>query len=134
MSCILLTSKEMTHGHSQSKMNPRLKLQTLQCDPWLTAYRTTQPGVSIEIQPRTSPAVEWLRLCASTAGGVGLIPGQDTKIPHAVYSATPQKNEMQRTIAKMLKLLAMGLGSSAKSTDCGRAGAEAHPDSLSSSG
>ena len=45
-----------------------------------------------------------------------------------------KKNEMQRNIAKMLKFLAMGLGSSAESTDCGRAGAEAHPDSLSSSG
>ena len=64
-----------------------------------------------------------------------MIPGQDTKIPHAVYSATQKKkNEMQRNIAKMLKFLAMGLGSSAESTDCGRAGAEAHPDSLSSSG
>ena len=27
--------------------------------------------------------VQWLRLCASTAGGMGLIPGQGTKIPHA---------------------------------------------------
>ena len=31
----------------------------------------------------TSLAVQWLRLCASTAGGVGSIPGQGTKIPHA---------------------------------------------------
>ena len=27
--------------------------------------------------------VQWLRLHASNAGGVGLIPGQQTKIPHA---------------------------------------------------
>ena len=31
----------------------------------------------------TSLAVQWLRLCASTAGGMGLIPGQGTKILHA---------------------------------------------------
>ena len=28
--------------------------------------------------------VQWLRLWASSAGGVGLIPGQGTKIPHAL--------------------------------------------------
>ena len=27
--------------------------------------------------------VKWLRIHASTAGGVGLIPGQETNIPHA---------------------------------------------------
>ena len=31
----------------------------------------------------TSLVVEWLRLHASTAGGVGLIPGQGTNIPYA---------------------------------------------------
>ena len=31
----------------------------------------------------TSPVVRWLRLCASNAGGVGSIPGQGTKTPHA---------------------------------------------------
>ena len=30
----------------------------------------------------TSLAVQWLRLRASTAGGVGSIPGRGTKIPH----------------------------------------------------
>ena len=31
--------------------------------------------------------VQWLRLCASTAGGMGLIPGQGTmnKIPNAKW-------------------------------------------------
>ena len=33
----------------------------------------------------TSPAVQWLRLRGSTAGGVGLIPGWGTKIPHAPW-------------------------------------------------
>ena len=31
----------------------------------------------------TSLAVQWLGLCASTAGATGSIPGQGTKIPHA---------------------------------------------------
>ena len=30
---------------------------------------------------RTSLAVQWLRLCTSTARGMGLIPGMKTKIP-----------------------------------------------------
>ena len=34
---------------------------------------------------RTSLAVQWLRLCASNTGGVGLIPGQGTKMPHATW-------------------------------------------------
>ena len=32
---------------------------------------------------RTSLAVQWLRLCASTVGGMGSIPSWGTKIPHA---------------------------------------------------
>ena len=34
--------------------------------------------------------VQWLRLCTSTARGVGLILGQETKIPHATQCS--QKN------------------------------------------
>ena len=30
-----------------------------------------------------SLAVQWLGLCASTAGGTGSIPSQGTKVPHA---------------------------------------------------
>ena len=32
----------------------------------------------------TSLAVQWLRLRAPSAGGMGLIPGWGTKIPHAL--------------------------------------------------
>ena len=32
-----------------------------------------------------SPAVQWLRLRTSTAGGKSLIPGQGTKIPHVMW-------------------------------------------------
>ena len=39
----------------------------------------------------TSLAVQWLRLHASTAGGVGLIPGWGTKIPHAMWRKKKKK-------------------------------------------
>ena len=38
---------------------------------------------------RTSLVVQWLRLQASTAGGMGSIPGQGTKIPHAAWHSQP---------------------------------------------
>ena len=39
------------------------------------SVKTNEQGIS--------PVVQWLRLHASNAGGVGSIPGQGTKIPHA---------------------------------------------------
>ena len=38
----------------------------------------------------TSLVVQWLRICASTAGGMGSIPGWGTKIPHAAQSSQKQ--------------------------------------------
>ena len=32
----------------------------------------------------TSLVVQWLKFCVSTAGGMGSIPNQGTKIPHAM--------------------------------------------------
>ena len=57
-----------------------------------------EPGGSASRRPNTchiyslvemtsqgiSLVVQWLRLHASSAGGLGSIPGQGTKIPHAV--------------------------------------------------
>ena len=43
--------------------------------------------------PGTSLAVQWLRLCASNAGGAGSIPGQGTKIPHAAAWPKKQTNK-----------------------------------------
>ena len=41
----------------------------------------------------TSLAIRWLGLHMSTAGGTGLIPGQESKIPQAQWCAPPpQKN------------------------------------------
>ena len=42
----------------------------------------------------TSLAVQWLRLRASTAGGVGSIPGWGTRIPHA--SQCSQKTKQNK--------------------------------------
>ena len=40
--------------------------------------------------------VQLLRLCASTAGGTGSIPGQGAKIPHAVWHG--QENILKNEI------------------------------------
>ena len=43
-----------------------------------------------------SLVVQWLRLRVSTAGGVGSIPGQGTKIPH-ICLAVGQKEKKKKT-------------------------------------
>ena len=42
---------------------------------------------------RTSLVVQWLRLCASSAGIMGLIPSQRTKILHAEQHGQKGKNK-----------------------------------------
>ena len=42
---------------------------------------------------RTSLGVQRLRLCASNAGDAGSIPGQGTKIPHAVWCGQKKKKK-----------------------------------------
>ena len=49
----------------------------------LMAFKVVKPG--------TSPAVQWLRLCTSTAGGTGSIPGWGTKILHAARCGCNKK-------------------------------------------
>ena len=44
----------------------------------------------------TSLAVQWLRLCASAAGGVGLIPGRGTEILRAAQHGQKIKKERKR--------------------------------------
>ena len=41
-----------------------------------------------------SPAVQWLRLHASTAGSMGSIPGWGTKISHATWHGQKEKNSI----------------------------------------
>ena len=40
----------------------------------------------------TSLAVQWLKLCTSSVGGIGSIPGQRTKIPHATWCSQKKKS------------------------------------------
>ena len=44
----------------------------------------------------TSLAVQQLRFHASTAGGMGLIPGQGTKFPNAAQCGPPQKKRKKK--------------------------------------
>ena len=37
--------------------------------------------------------VQWLGLCASSAGGMGSIPGWGTKIPHATWHGQKTKKQ-----------------------------------------
>ena len=43
--------------------------------------------------PGNSLAGQWLRLSASTAGGEGLIPSQEAKIPHAMWPGSLKMRE-----------------------------------------
>ena len=40
--------------------------------------------------------VQWLRLCTSHAVGVGLIPGQGTRVPHAEWYYQKKKKKKSR--------------------------------------
>ena len=44
----------------------------------------------------TSLAVQWLRLCVSTAGGMGSIPGWGPKIPHAAQRGQRKKKTKKK--------------------------------------
>ena len=48
---------------------------------------------------------QWLRLCTSTSRGVGSIPGQVAKIPHAVRCSQKFKNnnKMKRKMESLLR-------------------------------
>ena len=45
----------------------------------------------------TSLAVQWLGLCASTAGGTGSIPGQGTKIAHSAWRGQKKKRKKKKS-------------------------------------
>ena len=61
---------------------------------------TSHPAPAQETPLGTSQAVQWLRLHASNAGGMGLIPGQGTKIPHA--TGWGQKIKLKKKIGKLV--------------------------------
>ena len=43
-----------------------------------------------------SQVVQWLRVCTSTAGGMGLIPGWGTRILYTVWLGKKQKKEIKK--------------------------------------
>ena len=47
----------------------------------------------LNIEPGTFLVVQWLRLRVPTVGGMGLIPGQGTKILHAVQHGQKTYNK-----------------------------------------
>ena len=47
-------------------------------------------------QDGTSLAVQWLRLCTPNTGGMGLILGQGTKIPHATWCGLKKKKRYHK--------------------------------------
>ena len=53
---------------------------------------------------KTSEAVQWLRLCASTTGGTGSIPGWGTKAPHAAGRPKEKKQKLFSPIFLILFL------------------------------
>ena len=46
----------------------------------------------------TLPAVQWLRFCASTAGGTGSIPGQGSCACHAMQHHPPKKKPIKLSV------------------------------------
>ena len=74
-------------GETELKETELLSLASIWSFPHnLVEWELTRRG-RIAIEKKgcggTSLAVQWLRPCASTAGYVGSIPDQGTKIPHA---------------------------------------------------
>ena len=61
--------------------------------------REFQHQESLKKNQGTSPVVWWLRLCTSSAGGMGSIRGRGTKIPHAIWhgQSTPLPHPKQTT-------------------------------------
>ena len=56
-------------------MTSPLRQRTLAlCGEYIKGVKSGSKGTSLEVQ--------WLRLCASNAGGTGSIPSQGTKVPH----------------------------------------------------
>ena len=53
--------------------------------------------VSQKEKDRTSLVVQWLRLSASTAGGVGSVPGQGTRILPAAWCSQKKKERERKT-------------------------------------
>ena len=83
-------------------LSPGYCSRLLSALPAMTTAPTVHPlhthwSGPLKTQVRTSLVVQWLRLCTSNAGGAGLIPGQGTKIPHAVVCSKKKKKKTKLT-------------------------------------
>ena len=76
-------------------------LEPFEATPQCSLWRETILNHTVEGATGTSLAVQWVRLRASTAVGMGSIPGGGTKIPHAVRHGQKKKtNHGQSKIKK----------------------------------
>ena len=57
----------------------------------------TKSHLCLKEHTGASLAVQWLRLCAYNAGEMGLIPGWETKIPHAMQCSQGKKKKKNQT-------------------------------------
>ena len=55
-------------------------------------------GVNLTKHEHDFPGIQWLRLQASNAGGVGLTPGQGTKIPNAAQCSQTKQNRTTKPL------------------------------------
>ena len=55
-------------------------------------------------------AVQWLRLCSSTAEGMGVIPGQGTQVPHAVQHEQKKRERERKKEATVSDSVDLGEG------------------------
>ena len=60
--------------------------------------------------PGSSLDVQWLRLCTSSAGGEGLIPGYESKIPRALQHGQEKGGGLQMGQRSYLVLRTQGTG------------------------
>ena len=75
---------------------------------WQTSFKTDNTGTCL--------ADQWLGFCAPTAGGMGSIPGQGTKIPLGIAKKKKKRDRERKTltILKVVRLGTEGLISDAR--------------------
>ena len=98
---------ELKAPSCETGLYPLLQVQTqVQSVTWASKQLATErrvqwppPWVDSFARGGNFVEVQWLGLCASPAGGVGSIPGQETKIPHAVWHSQKQNKQKYARMA-----------------------------------
>ena len=62
---------------------------------WWSGRNALPKGPLKNAAAETALVVHWLRFCAANAGDSGLIPGQGTKIPHALRRGQKMKKKIK---------------------------------------